>query len=151
MIANTTQTSSAKNIQIDSPSTQIRGIDPKKSTTQYKGKIVVKSLAYLACLFVGGITANSASAQVFAGPLKKEGVVQACRESGSDFGNLMRVALDVPSDTLSCDFQRASTATKISRACQVTYGGNAFYNIVVSYDNRNAANIPVGRRKGCWR
>jgi hypothetical protein len=150
MIENTTKTSSTKNIQIDSPPTKIRGIDTKKSTPHYKGKIVVKSLTYLACLFIGGITANSASAQMFAGPLTKAGVVTACRESGGDFGDLMRVALDIPSDTLGCDFQRASTATKISRACQVTYGGNAFYKIVVSYDNRNAANIPVGRRKGCW-
>lgn len=95
------------------------------------------------------MTASSASAQ-FAGRLTKEGVVTACRESGGDFGNLMRVALDIPSDTLSCDFQRATTTAKISRACQVTYGGSTVYKDVVSYRNSGGGSIPTGRRRGCW-
>jgi hypothetical protein len=149
MMTNIPKASSGKPTQVNILCEEIHGICAKKSMLRSKQRIFVKSLTCLTCLCVGVMTASSASAQ-FAGPLTKEGIVTACRESGSDFGDLKRVALDIPSDTLSCDFQRASTAAKISRACQVTYGGNAIYNIVVSYRYSGGGRIPTQRRKGCW-
>jgi hypothetical protein len=150
MINNIAKISSSKTTHFNIFLKIFMGLTSKNFVFCHEKKVFVKSLVYLACMCLGVMAASSASAQTFAGPLTKAGVVTACRESGSDFGNLMKVALDIPSHTLSCDFQRASTAAKISRACQVTYGGNAFYNIIVSYDNRNAASIPTGRQKGCW-
>jgi hypothetical protein len=136
--------------QVNIPPGNIHDVYTKKSMLSSKQKIFVKSLTCLTCLCVGVMTASSTLAQVFAGPLTKEGVATACRESSGDFGNLMRVSLDIPSDTLGCDFQRASTAAKISRACQVTYGGNAVFNIIVSYRYSGGGRIPTQRRKGCW-
>jgi hypothetical protein len=82
----------------------------------------------------------------FAGPLTEQGVRVACREStqGNNYGDLIKIAIDIPSDTLGCDFQRASTSARLSRACQILYGGNVFFGDVVPY------NAPYKKRRGCW-
>jgi hypothetical protein len=96
-------------------------------------------------------TPNTAVAQQFVGRLTGSGVRQACNEvSGGQAGKLIRVDLNVDYDNIACDFSNLSVAAKISRACQIQYGGNPVYRKPVAYRYNNGGAIPYRLPSGCY-
>jgi hypothetical protein len=118
-------------------------ITPQPNKTQ---QLFFFTAAVIVCLPMG----NAYAQQYFGRPTRSD-YVQACNEAGgSQAGRLIRMSGDIASDTLGCDFQRFSIAAKLSRACQIRYGGNPVFKSIVLYDRSNGGEIPRGRRTGCF-